>query len=105
MMDIIERLWIAHAELPGRQLLMRDAIKEIQDVRAERDARVSVELLNITRETCDRIRSDNDRLRARVAELEAPLKKWASDGCNAWDVVGTARALLSAPSSKKEGEG
>lgn len=36
-MDIIERLWIAHAELPGRQLLMRDAITEIQRSRDENE--------------------------------------------------------------------
>ncbi len=44
-------------------------VEEIERLREERDSRVSVELLNIERETCDRIRSDNDRLCALNAEL------------------------------------
>lgn len=40
---------------------------------ADRDARVSVELLNVERETCDRIRTDNDRLRAALTETLAEV--------------------------------
>ena len=46
-------------------------LQKYMDASARADARVSVELLNIERETCDRIRSDNDCLRAERDAIRA----------------------------------
>ena len=76
MSDLIERLDHGLDERAAKctdqrdGFYMRAAAARIRELETERDARVSIELLNIERETCDRIRSDNDRLRARIRELE-----------------------------------
>lgn len=43
---------------------------EIEKLKAERDARISIELFQIERGTGDRLREDNTQLRLRVKELE-----------------------------------
>lgn len=72
--ELIERLIAPHV-LPYTQLaeLRHEAVTALRSLVLEVERRVSVELLNVERETCDRIRSDNDRLRERIRELEANL--------------------------------
>lgn len=62
--------------------------KRIAQLTAERDARVSAELLNIERATCDRIRSENDQLRSILKGAEIAL---ARDE----DISGAMRCILS----------
>ena len=91
-MDIIERLWIAHAELPGRQLLMRDAITEIQRSRDEN------ENLAAAARIADR---RNDELREGVKEavlqIEYLSEKFGKTGTGE-AVIARLRALLNTES-------
>jgi len=93
------------AELIRRSTYQMEAIARLRielDAARESNKMLISALLAKEGENFDKATAEIGRLRARVAELELPLKKWAADGCNAWEVIDEPRALLRSSSSNGE---